>query len=291
MYKAVFELRTIGNQDAADALIKCFPYQKDSELLKHEIAYALGQLRLESVMPFLIQVMSDEKEAPIVRHEAGEAIAYLNDPKYKKELEKFVDSDVEELKDTCRVALKRMEDEQAKNYNGKQEYGFTLEPAPGFEKQAIEKVIQEKYNKTFENLSKKEISDIVFDFIVDPETHIYTKYKALYFLRDMAWEESIIALGNLLDVNYRKATGALLRHEVCFALGMLADKAKILKDRLEKTIEDQTESSIVRHEAISAYSSALTDISFLKNYLDDESRVVKESAIVAIDMIEYWGEA
>jgi len=246
---------------------------------------------MESVMPFLISTMKDEKEAPIVRHEAGEAIAYLNDLKYKKELENFVDCEIEELRDTCRVALKRMEDEQAKEYNGKAEFGFTLEPAPGFERKAIDQVLQEKYNKDFTKISNKEIVDTVFNYIIDKETHIYNKYKALYFLRDMQTEEAIVALGNLLNVEHREATGALLRHEVCFALGMLADKAKVLKDRLEKTIADKTESSIVRHEAISAYSSALTDISFLKNYLEDDSRVVKESAIVAIDMIEYWGQA
>jgi len=286
-YRAIFELKTIGTDEAAEALIKSFPHQGDSELLKHEIAYALGQMRKEKNASFLLEVMNNPKEHPIVRHEAAEGLSYLNDKKYADEFRKHVDSEYDELRDTCRIALRRLEDQDAKNYNGLEKYGYTLEPAPGYKRADALRVLEEKFGK-LENPTNDELAQKAFEYIVSEDTHIYDKYKALYFLRNEESEKAIEGLGALLDPKYRKVTGALLRHEVCFALGMLAEKASILKERLQKTIEDKTENDIVRHEAISAYSSACNDHDFLEKFRNDEARVVRESIIVAIDMIHYW---
>ena len=43
-------------------------------LLKHEVAYVLGQMRLENAIETLINVLSNSLENEIVRHEAGEAL-------------------------------------------------------------------------------------------------------------------------------------------------------------------------------------------------------------------------
>ena len=51
---------------------------------------------------------------------------------------------------------------------------------------------------------------------------------------------------------------------------------------------DENENEIVRHEAISAYSSITNDIIKMEVLTNDSSRLVRESAIVAIDMINYW---
>ncbi len=44
----------------------------------------------------------------------------------------------------------------------------------------------------------------------------------------------------------------------------------------------------MRHEAISAYSSITNDIIKMEPVTQDPSRLVRESAIVAIDMIKYY---
>ena len=41
-YKAIFELKALANEHAQSLLIEGFNYLDESELLKHEIAYALG---------------------------------------------------------------------------------------------------------------------------------------------------------------------------------------------------------------------------------------------------------
>jgi len=41
-------------------------------------------------------------------------------------------------------------------------------------------------------------------------------------------------MGELLAPEHREKTGALLRHEVCFALGEINERAAVLKERLEQ---------------------------------------------------------
>ena len=44
----------------------------------HEVTYALGQMnqsRNSKVVAFLIHVLNDEKQYPVVRHESGEALS------------------------------------------------------------------------------------------------------------------------------------------------------------------------------------------------------------------------
>jgi len=286
-YKAVFELKTIGDEEAADLLVQAFPNLDGSELLKHELVYALGQMRNPKIMPFLLKTLNDEEENPIVRHEAGEGVAYMNDRTYFPELEKYVDCPHEELRDTCRIALKRLEDKDAESYEGLAKYGYTLEPAPGYAKDALKKIIEEKYGASSGD-SDEQYIEKVLQYILDPETHLYHKYKGLYYLRDHETVPAVKAMGELLAPEHREKTGALLRHEVCFALGEINERAAVLKERLEQCISDETEKEIVRHEAISAYSSCCNDMDFIRKFNNDSARVVKESAIVATDMIDYW---
>ena len=44
-------------------------FADESALLKHELAYCLGQMKKTSALPVLEQVLRDEKEDPMVRHE------------------------------------------------------------------------------------------------------------------------------------------------------------------------------------------------------------------------------
>ena len=70
--RALFALRNKGGNDAVDAL--CAAFDSDSALLKHEIAYVLGQMQNSHAVPMLIERLSDEVEDLMVRHEAAEAL-------------------------------------------------------------------------------------------------------------------------------------------------------------------------------------------------------------------------
>lgn len=45
--------------------------QDSSALLKHELAYCLGQMKLESALPALEKTLRDTTEDPMVRHEVS----------------------------------------------------------------------------------------------------------------------------------------------------------------------------------------------------------------------------
>jgi deoxyhypusine monooxygenase len=73
-FRALFTLKNIGGPVALDSINKCFA--DDSCLLKHELAYCLGQMQDENAIPILQKVLEDDKQEAMVRHEAGE-VRYL----------------------------------------------------------------------------------------------------------------------------------------------------------------------------------------------------------------------
>lgn len=55
--------------DAIEWISKAFTDK--SALLKHELAYCLGQMQDRRAIPALIAVLKDAQQEPMVRHEAG----------------------------------------------------------------------------------------------------------------------------------------------------------------------------------------------------------------------------
>lgn len=49
-------------------------FKDDSALLKHELAYCLGQMQDERAIPTLSAVLRDVEQEPMVRHEAGKSM-------------------------------------------------------------------------------------------------------------------------------------------------------------------------------------------------------------------------
>lgn len=68
-FRALFTLRNIGGPVAIDCISKCFG--DTSALLKHELAYCLGQMQDKDAVAVLVKVLEDGKQEPMVRHEAG----------------------------------------------------------------------------------------------------------------------------------------------------------------------------------------------------------------------------
>lgn len=70
-FRALFTLKNLGGELAIKHINDCF--RDDSALLKHELAYCLGQMQDECAVPYLIAVLEDLSQEPMVRHEAGES--------------------------------------------------------------------------------------------------------------------------------------------------------------------------------------------------------------------------
>ncbi|PNX79571.1 deoxyhypusine hydroxylase-like protein [Trifolium pratense] len=74
-YAALFALRNDGGNEAVAAIIDSLGSK--SALLKHEVAYVLGQLQNKAASAALSNILRDVNEHPMVRHEAAEALGSI----------------------------------------------------------------------------------------------------------------------------------------------------------------------------------------------------------------------
>jgi len=101
--RSVFSLRNNRSSDAVLAL--CEGFKASSALLRHELAYVLGQMQDKLAVPTLIEVLSDESEHVMVRHEAAEALGAIGDRSARPTLERFLSDPLPEVSESCEVAL------------------------------------------------------------------------------------------------------------------------------------------------------------------------------------------
>lgn len=101
--RAVFALRNIGGPDAVDALAAAFA--DPSVLLRHELAYVMGQMGDPHAIPTLSDVLSKDDEHVMVRHEAAEALGAIGEPTARPVLEKYLHDPHPEVAESCEVAL------------------------------------------------------------------------------------------------------------------------------------------------------------------------------------------
>mgnify|MGYP000188313940 FL=1 len=101
--RALFALRNIGGHESVDALTNAF--NSESALLKHEIAYVLGQMQDPHAVPSLIDRLSDTTEDVMVRHEAAEALGAIGDMIAIDTLRKYQDDSEVVVAESCEVAI------------------------------------------------------------------------------------------------------------------------------------------------------------------------------------------
>lgn len=80
-FRALFTLRNLGGEIAIKCINECF--KDESVLLKHELAYCLGQMQDKRAIPLLRAVLEDTNQDPIVRHEAGKCLLSVKCVSYK----------------------------------------------------------------------------------------------------------------------------------------------------------------------------------------------------------------
>lgn len=127
-FRALFSLKHLARQHAPstaeslaaiDAIAAGFA--SPSALLKHELAYCLGQTgNASGAIPHLTGVLEDLKEDPMVRHEAAEALGALGDERSLEVLRRFRDREGEEVvvTETCEIAVERIEWENGEGRKG-----------------------------------------------------------------------------------------------------------------------------------------------------------------------------
>ncbi|XP_055702245.1 deoxyhypusine hydroxylase [Phlebotomus papatasi] len=258
-FRALFTLRNIGGPDAIESINQCF--RDDSALLKHELAYCLGQMQDKEAIPILIKVLEDVQQEPMVRHEAAEALGAIGCSEVKPILEKYLKDPVIEVAETCEIALGRLNWIEKKEELADENPYSSVDPTPP--------------------AASKDVAELK-KILMDESASLFNRYRAMFSLRNIRTEESIIALSAGL-----KGKSALFRHEVAFVLGQLQEPCSI--PFLAENLRDTTENEMVRHECAEALGAIATDdcIEILNEYLKDDKRVVKESCEVALDLCEY----
>ena len=113
--RALFALRNVGGEDSIDALAAAF--SSKSALLKHEIAYVMGQMQDSYAVPCLIERLSDHEEDLMVRHEAAEALGAIGDRVAIDTLRQYQDDPEPVISESCEVAIDLLEWVESKRLN------------------------------------------------------------------------------------------------------------------------------------------------------------------------------
>lgn len=265
-WSMLWEIRQMKDKEEAIKILSN-GLKSSSALLKHEIAYVMGQLAHKSAIPYLNELLSNKNEDTMVRHEAAEALGAIGDVNSITILSKYLNDNVREVRETCYLAIKSIEAKQ-KNENCSSGIFESIDPTPT------------------EDIQKTSIKKLIQDFLNINED-LYKRYKAMFALRNLAQngdEEALNALCN----GFKQDDGALFKHEIAFVLGQLQNKKTT--QILQQVLKNKNEHAMVRHEAAEALGSIADDkaLNTLKEFQNDPVKPVSESCTIAIDMHEYW---
>lgn len=258
-FRALFTLMSLNGPDAVSII--CEAFKDPSELLKHELAFCLGQMQDLTALPKLGEVLEDDQQPIIVRHEAGEAIGAIGLMDSLPLLNKYLTHESKVLRQTCELAVMRIKHVNSEKLGSDSPF-TSVDPAPAFNK----------------NKSCKELADI----LLDSEQTLFDRYRAMFSLRNLSTPEAIDALVKGLECD----DSALLRHEVAYVLGQMADRHAV--QGLTEKLKDMSDDPMVRHECAEALG-AVDDPrckEILSKHLTDSDLIVKQSCEIALDMNE-----
>ncbi|KAF4983071.1 hypothetical protein FZEAL_1439 [Fusarium zealandicum] len=283
-FRALFSLKHVATtaEDEATriAAIEAIAagFASPSALLKHELAYCLGQTGNVAAVKPLRDVLADLKEDPMCRHEAAEALGALGWETNLDILREYRDRSGEDISiiETCEIAIERIEwensEERRKEKLRPSDFA-SIDPAPPMPESEKEVEVEE--------LGRN---------LMDTGAPLFVRYRAMFALRDLASPPDLpTAVPAVLALAKGFAdSSALFRHEIAFVFGQLSHPASI--PALTDALSDVNEASMVRHEAAEALGSLGDEDGVeatLRKFLTDKEKVVRESCIVALDMAEY----
>lgn len=263
-FRALFALRGAkgkGATVAREAIVASLGAK--SALLRHELAFCLGQMQDEEAVDTLEKLLANTAENSMVRHEAGEALGAIGCSRSITALETGSKDELPEIRETCELALYRIhalsEASQASGYTPYK----SVDPTPP--------------------LPLGTPTDELKDILLSEKAPMHQRYGAMFALRNSGTEEGALALANAL----RYGKSALLKHELAYVLGQLQRPSTV--PALEAALRDVKEHPMVRHEAAEALGSIATAEAraLLEEFVRDPEPVVAESCEVALDILEF----
>ncbi|KAH9933204.1 ARM repeat-containing protein [Epithele typhae] len=281
-FRALFTLKALKNEDAVRIISKGFA--DESALLKHELAYCLGQMKNTTALPVLESVLSNEREDPMVRHEAAEALGAISAASSTGVLERYLHDPERCVRETCEIALAKIawdhspegEQHQQTTAAAAQQAYTSIDPAPPTSRLLAGKAAPA--DAAAEHIAALRAA------LNDAAAPLFERYRAMFALRNIGTPAAVDALASGFADD-----SALFKHEIAFVFGQLLSTHSV--PALLAVLQDARESDMVRHEAAEALGGIATPdvLPHLKEWMQrpDAPRVVRESCQVAIDMWEY----
>jgi len=261
---AAFHCRTLKTADAADIIASALQNRLDSSLMRHELAYILGQMQFPHICPILVSILENETEDILVRHESAEALGAIGEESSLEVLTKFRNHSASEISETCEIAIDLIQWRKANKLKSEGSSLFlSVDPAPPIT----------------EKLSIQELRSN----LMNAGSSLFERYRAMFSLRDFNSDDSAIAL-----LDGFKDSSALFRHEIAYVLGQM--QRPVTVDGLATVLKNTSEHRMVRHEAAEALGAIGGEVveAILRDFKADGEQVVMESCEVALDTMEYW---
>jgi deoxyhypusine monooxygenase len=286
-FRALFALKYLGDERAIEIIGQgkrmndvlshiiyntFVAFTDNSALLKHELAYVLGQIRNPIAIPVLNEVLADCQQDPMVRHEAGEALGAIGALESIPVLQQYCTPEENvAVRETCEIAIDNiLKNHQATDAvkaqldadsEGSLMFG-SVDPAPPAKVLLPTATLRAQ--------------------LLDTSLALFERYKAMFALRNQGTKESTLALCDGLEDE-----SALFRHEIGYVLGQLKEPVSV--PALARALAKTEEAPMVRHECAEALGSIASEecLQILQQYINDPVDVVKESCLVALDMYEY----
>ncbi|KXN88267.1 Deoxyhypusine hydroxylase [Leucoagaricus sp. SymC.cos] len=282
-FRALFTLKALKNEDAVGIISEGF--SSDSALLKHELAYCLGQMKLPAALPTLESVLRNEDEDPMVRHEAAEAMGAISSSSSLPVLKEFLTDSNRSVRETCEIALAKIEWDNSPEGQKYAEILKSTDDTPTYTSIDPAPVTSGLLSRTPKpNLvTPEQISSLQKD-LTNPNLPLFERYRAMFALRNIGTPAAVDALASGFSDD-----SALFKHEIAFIFGQMLSPHSV--PSLLEVLQNTSESDMVRHEAAEALGGIATPevLPHLKEWMtrEDAPRVVRESCQVAIDMWEY----
>ena len=283
-FRALFTLKALGTDQAVDMIAECF--SDPSALLKHECAYVLGQMGNTHAVGTLEFILKDTQQDPMVRHEAGEAIGAIGSASSLPLLRHFSSDPNQVIAETCQLSIERISRMYDKSHP---DHGLLAKDMPisnvnenaashttGTIFASVDPAPAETRVITIEELTAQ---------LLDQDVPLYDRYKAMFALRNMNTSESALALAKGFE---HEQKSSLFRHEIAYVLGQMQQPSTVQALSCVLALGD-AELPMVRHECAEALGAIATPEAnrILSQYVHDKDDVVKESCIVALDILEY----
>jgi deoxyhypusine monooxygenase len=160
--------------------ISALKNKDNGSLMRHELAYIMGQMQYEESSPLLEEILATEGEDILVRHESAEALGAIGCPKFLPLLEEYAQHAAPEISETCQIAvdminykLKLAEDRGHAGSSSSSIYA-SIDPAPP----VTEAKSLAQHRATY----------------LDKSLSLFERYRAMFSLRDMNSDESVEVL-------------------------------------------------------------------------------------------------